>query len=157
MLWAIPFLHTSTPVGCNFQMVFCALLQALAMEPPAHYPSVCKKALQMVLTLLRKQETLDTVRFRYLLALGRSEACSGAASEQLPAPAPWNPPCSIFHPLFLSQPCSALPVSVPLASASWTPPSTLFRVHLLQIGHFPFSLSPANACTVWSTFLCPQA
>ncbi|XP_066496151.1 testis-expressed protein 11 [Tiliqua scincoides] len=36
---------------------------ALAMEPPAHYPSVCKKALQMVLTLLRKQEPLDTVKF----------------------------------------------------------------------------------------------
>ncbi|XP_062998148.1 testis-expressed protein 11 [Elgaria multicarinata webbii] len=38
-------------------------IASLAMEPPAHYPSVCKKALKMVLTLLRKQEAMDTVTF----------------------------------------------------------------------------------------------
>nr|XP_020651569.1 testis-expressed protein 11 [Pogona vitticeps] len=36
-------------------------MASLAMESPAHYPSVCKKALRMVLTLLRKQEAMDTV------------------------------------------------------------------------------------------------
>uniref|UniRef100_H9GLX6 Protein ZIP4 homolog n=1 Tax=Anolis carolinensis TaxID=28377 RepID=H9GLX6_ANOCA len=38
-------------------------MAALAMESPAHYPSVCKKALKMVLTLLRQHEALDTVTF----------------------------------------------------------------------------------------------
>ncbi|XP_054851814.1 testis-expressed protein 11 [Eublepharis macularius] len=38
-------------------------IASLAMESPAHYPSVCKRALKMVLTLLRKQETTDIVMF----------------------------------------------------------------------------------------------
>ncbi|XP_042333881.1 testis-expressed protein 11 isoform X2 [Sceloporus undulatus] len=38
-------------------------MASLAMEPPAHYPSVCKKALKMVLTLLRQHKTIDTVTF----------------------------------------------------------------------------------------------
>ncbi|KAL8180747.1 UNVERIFIED_CONTAM: hypothetical protein K2H54_032471 [Gekko kuhli] len=38
-------------------------IASLAMESPAHYPSVCKRALKMVLTLLRKQETTDMVTY----------------------------------------------------------------------------------------------
>nr|XP_056714991.1 testis-expressed protein 11 [Euleptes europaea] len=38
-------------------------IASLAMESPAHYPSMCKKALKMILTLLRKQETTDVVTF----------------------------------------------------------------------------------------------
>ncbi|KAH0630775.1 hypothetical protein JD844_003968 [Phrynosoma platyrhinos] len=38
-------------------------MASLAMEPPAHYPSVCKKALKMVLTLLRQHEAIDIVTF----------------------------------------------------------------------------------------------
>ncbi|XP_015264411.1 PREDICTED: testis-expressed sequence 11 protein [Gekko japonicus] len=38
-------------------------IASLAMESPAHYPSVCKRALKMVLTLLRKQEPTDIVTF----------------------------------------------------------------------------------------------
>ncbi|XP_039210763.1 testis-expressed protein 11 isoform X3 [Crotalus tigris] len=38
-------------------------IAALAMESPAHYPSVCKRALKMVLTLLRKGESMDTITY----------------------------------------------------------------------------------------------
>ncbi|XP_077163537.1 testis-expressed protein 11 isoform X2 [Paroedura picta] len=38
-------------------------IASLAMESPAHYPSICKRALKMVLTLLRKQETPDVATF----------------------------------------------------------------------------------------------
>ncbi|XP_063169796.1 testis-expressed protein 11 [Candoia aspera] len=36
-------------------------IAALAMESPAHYPSVCKRALKMILTILRKCESVDTI------------------------------------------------------------------------------------------------
>uniref|UniRef100_A0A8D0G493 Protein ZIP4 homolog n=1 Tax=Sphenodon punctatus TaxID=8508 RepID=A0A8D0G493_SPHPU len=38
-------------------------IASLAMECPAHYPSVCRKALKSALILHRKQEALDTGRF----------------------------------------------------------------------------------------------
>ncbi|XP_013919723.1 PREDICTED: testis-expressed sequence 11 protein [Thamnophis sirtalis] len=38
-------------------------IASLAMEPPAHYPSVCKRALRMILTLLRKGESIDAVAY----------------------------------------------------------------------------------------------
>ncbi|XP_061454183.1 testis-expressed protein 11 [Rhineura floridana] len=34
-------------------------IASLTMESPAHYPSLCKRALKMALTLLRKHETID--------------------------------------------------------------------------------------------------
>ncbi|XP_025060865.1 testis-expressed protein 11 isoform X3 [Alligator sinensis] len=37
-------------------------IASLAMEPPAHYPSVCKKALKNALTIYKKQEAVDGVR-----------------------------------------------------------------------------------------------
>ncbi|KYO32695.1 testis-expressed protein 11 isoform X1 [Alligator mississippiensis] len=37
-------------------------IASLAMEPPAHYPSVCKKALKTALTIHKKQEAVDGVR-----------------------------------------------------------------------------------------------
>uniref|UniRef100_A0A7M4E6F0 Protein ZIP4 homolog n=1 Tax=Crocodylus porosus TaxID=8502 RepID=A0A7M4E6F0_CROPO len=37
-------------------------IASLAMEPPAHYPSVCKKALKNALTIHKKQEAVDGVR-----------------------------------------------------------------------------------------------
>ncbi|XP_032084084.1 testis-expressed protein 11 [Thamnophis elegans] len=38
-------------------------IASLAMESPAHYPSVCKRALRMILTLLRKGESIDAVAY----------------------------------------------------------------------------------------------
>ncbi|KAG8144697.1 hypothetical protein E2320_013155 [Naja naja] len=38
-------------------------IASLAMESPAHYPSVCKRTLRRILTLLRKGESLDTVAY----------------------------------------------------------------------------------------------
>ncbi|XP_034297610.1 testis-expressed protein 11 isoform X2 [Pantherophis guttatus] len=38
-------------------------IASLAMESPAHYPSVCKRALRMILTLLKKRESIDTIAY----------------------------------------------------------------------------------------------
>ncbi|XP_026572342.1 testis-expressed protein 11 [Pseudonaja textilis] len=38
-------------------------IAALAMESPAHYPSLCKRALRRILTLLRKGESVDIVAY----------------------------------------------------------------------------------------------
>ncbi|ETE71928.1 Testis-expressed sequence 11 protein, partial [Ophiophagus hannah] len=38
-------------------------IASLAMESPAHYPSVCKRALRRILTLLRKGESVDTAAY----------------------------------------------------------------------------------------------
>lgn len=50
--------HFTFPSPCSF------VFQALAMESPAYYPSVCKRALKSALTLHRKQEAIDAVRVR---------------------------------------------------------------------------------------------
>ncbi|XP_053130263.1 testis-expressed protein 11 isoform X2 [Hemicordylus capensis] len=52
-VWSLPEMEVKT----------LETIAALAMEPPAHYPSVCKRALKMVLTLLQKHEALDTVTY----------------------------------------------------------------------------------------------
>ncbi|NXA36910.1 TEX11 protein, partial [Eudromia elegans] len=39
------------------------IIASLAMESPARYPLLCKKALKCALSLLRKQPAVDTVRF----------------------------------------------------------------------------------------------
>lgn len=41
--------------------------EALAMEPPARYPVLCKKALKSALNLHRKQAVIDAVKFRLVL------------------------------------------------------------------------------------------
>ncbi|XP_025021075.1 testis-expressed protein 11 [Python bivittatus] len=38
-------------------------IASLAMESPAHYPSMCKRALKMILTILRKCESIDTITY----------------------------------------------------------------------------------------------
>ncbi|XP_021261753.1 testis-expressed protein 11 isoform X7 [Numida meleagris] len=39
------------------------IIASLAMEPPARYPVLCKKALKSALNLYRKQTTIDAVKF----------------------------------------------------------------------------------------------
>lgn len=39
-------------------------LAALSMEPPAHFPVLCKKALRVALSLLKKQAEADLPRCR---------------------------------------------------------------------------------------------
>lgn len=41
------------------------IVASLAMEPPARYPVLCKKALKSALNLYRKETTTDAVKFRY--------------------------------------------------------------------------------------------
>ncbi|XP_062915886.1 testis-expressed protein 11 [Mobula hypostoma] len=42
-------------------------LAALSMEPPAHYPSLCKKALKIALSLQKKQPGMDVIRCSKIL------------------------------------------------------------------------------------------
>ncbi|KAF7237411.1 Testis-expressed protein 11 [Varanus komodoensis] len=50
-VWELPQLESKT----------LETLASLSMEAPAHYPSLCKRALKMLLTLLRKQDAMDVV------------------------------------------------------------------------------------------------
>uniref|UniRef100_A0A674KF90 Protein ZIP4 homolog n=1 Tax=Terrapene triunguis TaxID=2587831 RepID=A0A674KF90_9SAUR len=52
LVWELPQIETKT----------LETIASLAMESPAHYPSVCKRALKSALTLHRKQEAIDAVR-----------------------------------------------------------------------------------------------
>ncbi|XP_029463108.1 testis-expressed protein 11 [Rhinatrema bivittatum] len=52
-VWELPQLDTKT----------LETIASLAMEPPAHYPSFCKRALQSALSLHKKQEPLDVLRY----------------------------------------------------------------------------------------------
>lgn len=45
-------------------MVLCFVSTVLAMEPPAHFPVLCKKALRIALSLHRKQPQADLTRCR---------------------------------------------------------------------------------------------
>ncbi|XP_074864019.1 testis-expressed protein 11-like [Carettochelys insculpta] len=51
-VWELPQIETKT----------LETIASLAMESPAHYPSVCKKALKSALILHKKQEAFDAVR-----------------------------------------------------------------------------------------------
>lgn len=51
-----------TDVYLSSFFVPCA---ALAMEPPAHFPRLCKKALRVALTLHKKQPQVDLARCRH--------------------------------------------------------------------------------------------
>ncbi|KAM9127495.1 testis-expressed protein 11 [Pangshura tecta] len=52
LVWELPQIETK----------MLETIASLAMESPAHYPSVCKRALKCALTLHRKQESIDAVR-----------------------------------------------------------------------------------------------
>ncbi|XP_044886761.1 testis-expressed protein 11 isoform X6 [Mauremys mutica] len=52
LVWELPQIETK----------MLETIASLAMESPAHYPSVCKRALKSALTLHRKQESIDAVR-----------------------------------------------------------------------------------------------
>ncbi|XP_065267173.1 testis-expressed protein 11 [Emys orbicularis] len=52
LVWELPQIEIKT----------LETIASLAMESPAHYPSVCKRALKSALTLHRKQEAIDAVR-----------------------------------------------------------------------------------------------
>ncbi|XP_074988712.1 testis-expressed protein 11 isoform X2 [Caretta caretta] len=52
LVWELPQIETK----------ILETIASLAMESPAYYPSVCKRALKSALTLHRKQEAIDAVR-----------------------------------------------------------------------------------------------
>ncbi len=50
---------------CSMLASFSVIYVALAMEPPAHFPLLCKKALRVALSLHKKQPQADLDRCRY--------------------------------------------------------------------------------------------